>query len=163
MRRLQALFVFLCTSCVCKVGNEVTGMESSEKTGMQSDPISDVKAAREAKGIRLSTLAWAAALLPLATIHLSFITSVAEGVFPVCNPYWIDCTSISHGGRHGSAYFLFKAGMMPTALLLALFWVLQARWLTQGHTSPHWPLSLVGLIGSIALIVYTLFLFWATK
>lgn len=106
----------------------------------------------------LSWLAWLAAGLPLLTIHLSFFTSVAEGIFAACNPYWIDCTSISHGGRHGSAYFIFKAGMLPTAVLLAFFWVIQAGWLAWLTNKRHSALVFLGVVASIALIIYTLFL-----
>ena len=65
--------------------------------------------------VSVMPLGWAAALLPLVTIHVCFLVSVFEGHIDLCFPYWEGCSSISRAGRHGTAYFLFKGGMMPAA------------------------------------------------
>lgn len=108
--------------------------------------------------VSLYHLAWASALLPALTYHLSFILSVFEGYIPACIPYWVDCTSISHGGRHGAAYFLFKGGMIISACLLGMFWFLQDKWRTLMHDVPSRRFTLLGIVGSVALLIYTLFL-----
>ncbi len=108
--------------------------------------------------IPLHGLAWASALLPLFTFHLSFVISTVEHIFPACVPYWIDCTSISHGGRHGTAYFVFKGGMLLSAFLLALFWHLQDQWHTKITRTVSYRFTWLGGIGSLALVMYSLFL-----
>ncbi|MDF1820254.1 MAG: hypothetical protein P1U64_01685 [Alcanivoracaceae bacterium] len=100
-------------------------------------------------------LGWSAALLPLLTIHLCFVLSVAQGHIDPCFPYWEGCSSISRAGRHGAAYFVFKGGMIPAAVLLAGFWWLNRAWLAQlGQRLPSLPW--LGLVASVALLLYTL-------
>jgi len=94
--------------------------------------------------------------LPVITIHLSFVLSVIEGHIHVCLPYWLDCASISKSGRYGSAYFLFKGGMLPTAILLGLFWIHVREILIKEDQQRHLTLIVLGLTGSAALVVYTL-------
>ena len=102
-------------------------------------------------------LAYATGGIMLLTIHACMIVSAWQGHVDACNPYWADCVSISRSGRHGLAYFIFKAGMLPAALLLALFWQLNAHWLKTlpaGGRQQH--LTAIGWIAAIALLAYTL-------
>ncbi|WP_375170456.1 hypothetical protein [Marinobacter sp.] len=107
--------------------------------------------------IPLWWLALAAALVPMLTIHLTFLVSAMEGHVAWCVPYWDSCTSISRTGRHGTAYFLFKGTMLPSALLGILFWWCNARWLRQlGLTGAGiaW-VPWLGLVACLALGFYT--------
>lgn len=98
---------------------------------------------------------WAAALLPLLTIHVCFVISVAQGHIEPCFPYWEGCSSISRAGRHGAAYFVFKGGMIPATVLLTGLWWLNRVWLLQhGQRVPS--LAWLGLVASLALLLYTL-------
>ncbi|WP_372749369.1 hypothetical protein [Litorivivens sp.] len=107
--------------------------------------------------IRCWHLPWATALLLLATLHTSFAITGWEGFISWCNPYWADCISISHSGRHGLAYFVFKGGMIPAAVLLWLFWYLNTHWLTTiGQRQAG--LIAIASVASLALLVYTLVL-----
>ena len=101
-------------------------------------------------------LGYATALLPLVTIHLCFVISILEGYIEPCLPYWIDCTSISKSGRYGSAYFVFKGGMIPSSVLLIMFWQLNRHWLTTFNRNPNHGFLYLGAMGSLALLVYTL-------
>ena len=101
--------------------------------------------------VRLAT-----ALLPMATIHVCFLVSLLEGHFDACNPYWMDCVSISKSGRYGSAYWVFKAGMLPTAVLLVIFWFQSKRWLSLLDLSLPRAFSYLALTGSVSLSAYTL-------
>ncbi|MCK5873507.1 MAG: hypothetical protein KAG82_02330 [Alcanivoracaceae bacterium] len=105
---------------------------------------------------RIWLLALICAAIPFLTIHLSFLVSAVEGNVRWCFPYWETCTSISRTGRHGTAYFIFKGGMIPACVLLALFWWLNRLWLQllglEGGKSLPW----LGLVSSLALLIYTL-------
>lgn len=61
-------------------------------------------------------------LLPSLAININYFIAASEGFVPWCNPYWDSCTSISATGRNGSAYFFFKATMLPISLLYLYYW-----------------------------------------
>ncbi|GAA5194470.1 hypothetical protein GCM10025772_27490 [Ferrimonas gelatinilytica] len=106
--------------------------------------------------LSIHTLGYVTALLPLLTTHLCWGLSILLGYIEPCNPYGVDCVSISNTGRHGVAYFLFKAGMLPTTLLLFLFWGLCWQWLALLGQGRHRAWLLVALLGSAALMLYAL-------
>lgn len=113
--------------------------------------------------MRLYPLALGAALLPLVTIHITYLLSASYGQVDWCIPYIHSCTSISATGREPPAYFVFKGLMIPAAVLLALYWLLSAAWLkTLGCQRHHWRKILValGLIASTGLVFYTVALGW---
>ncbi|MBY5993108.1 hypothetical protein [Ferrimonas balearica] len=101
-------------------------------------------------------LGWLTVVLPLLTTHLCYLVSLWEGWIPPCNPYWSDCVSISSTGRNGSAYLLFKSGMLPTCLLLFLFWRHTLRWLAALAAPRHRAWLVLALLASLALATYTL-------
>ncbi|MFN3714084.1 MAG: hypothetical protein ACK4SX_10520 [Alcanivoracaceae bacterium] len=106
--------------------------------------------------LRIWSLALACALLPFLTIHIAFVVSVLEGHIIGCFPYWETCSSISRAGRHGSAYFIFKGGMIPTSVLMVMFWWLNRLWLRSLGISGASALPWLGLISSLSLLCYTL-------
>ncbi len=112
-------------------------------------------------GLRLSWVALAAGLLPLVVVNTCYIISVQGGHIPGCVPYLSGCTSISAAGRHGAAYFLFKGGMIPAAVIIATYWVLCRRWLLSlGATDSvavHAMVTL-GVISAAFLVLYTVYL-----
>lgn len=113
--------------------------------------------------MRLYPLAYAAALLPLIAIHLSYLLAASHGQVDWCIPYLHSCASISATGREPPAYFVFKGLMIPAAVLLALYWLLSAAWLkTLGCQRRHWRavLASLGLIASTGLVFYTVLLGW---
>ena len=57
------------------------------------------------------------AALPVLCVLLNHWLSIRGGYIPDCIPYFEGCTSISSTGRHGVSYWLFKAMMLPQALL----------------------------------------------
>ncbi|MBW0148444.1 hypothetical protein [Marinobacter arenosus] len=112
---------------------------------------------KDPNSVRLWWLALAAGLIPMLTIHLTFVVSVLEGHVSFCIPYWDSCTSISKTGRQGTSYFIFKGAMLPAALLGLLFWWFNGRWLRQlgvRSAAVVW-VPWLGLIASAALAAYT--------
>lgn len=104
---------------------------------------------------RCTLLAGLLAILPTLAIHGNYLIAAYEGSVPWCNPYWDSCTSISATGRHGIAYYVFKATMMPMALLYACYWFSCNRYLNlRGYKKRH--IAHLGSIAVTALLVYVI-------
>lgn len=108
----------------------------------------------------MSRLAWIASVLPLTTTHVCYLVSAWYGHVPWCIPYWDSCTSISATGREFPAKWLFKAGMIPTALVTALLWWCAWGWLQQRNVPTQLralrAMPLLGSVAAVSLILYTL-------
>ena len=110
------------------------------------------------------SLAWIAlwtGLLPFVVINLAYVGSAYGGHIPACIPYVEGCTSISSAGRYGLSYFFFKAGIIPSAVLLAAFWTLCRLWLLQLGDQDGAGLRALRLLGVLAaafLVLYAVFL-----
>ena len=111
--------------------------------------------------MRLYPLAYLAGLLPLVTIHITYYLAASHGQVPQCIPYIDSCTSISATGREPPAFFVFKGLMIPAAVVLMAYWLLNARWLREiGCRRSGWLLALV-ILGGLAgagLIFYSTYL-----
>lgn len=106
-------------------------------------------------------LALLAALLPLAGTAVAYLLSVRLGLVPDCNPFLDGCVSISRAGRHGLPNILFRALLLPAAVLQALCWMLCAPWLhTLGRGATRTPRVLpgLGLAAGVCLVLYGSFL-----
>lgn len=100
-------------------------------------------------------------LLPAIAAHASLAISQSLGLVPVCNVYLDGCTSISATGRNEPAIFVFRGLLMPTAVLLPLFWYLAGHWLAVLGAASRTrvrTLQLTGLVGAVFLMLYVLFL-----
>jgi hypothetical protein len=106
--------------------------------------------------LRIWPLALLCAALPFITIHLSFLVSAVEGNVRWCFPYWETCSSISRAGRYGTAYFIFKGGMIPASVLMVFYWTLNRVWLRGLQLTGGTALPWLGLVSSLALLIYTL-------
>lgn len=97
------------------------------------------------------------AVLPIVAIHATYIISASQGYVPWCFPYIDSCTSISATGRDGASFYIFKGTIIPQAMILILFWLLCYRWLISlgDHYRGARLLVIVGIIGAVFLIVYT--------
>jgi len=106
----------------------------------------------------LGAVPLAAALLPAVTIHLCYVIAAAHGHVSWCVPYWDSCVSISATGRQSPESYVFRALMIPTAVLFMLYWLLSNAWLRAlGSARPvrrHLMLGL-GVAGAVGLILYT--------
>jgi hypothetical protein len=102
-----------------------------------------------------------AGLLPAIGVAIAFPLAVSEGQFPPCNPLIDGCVSISRAGRHGLPNTLFRAFLLPGAILQGITWWLCRPWLTAIGAPParvqRW-LPWLGLGVACFLVLYGAFL-----
>jgi hypothetical protein len=105
-------------------------------------------------------LALACALLPVLAVHVAWWLSVRDGYVPFCIPYLEGCTSISRAARHGLGNHVFRAIMLPTAMLQILLWLGARQWLLARHPDARAGSSLpwLGLVAGAFLVLYGTFL-----
>ena len=99
-------------------------------------------------------------IAPVVTVTVAYWLGVSNNVLPACMPLLDGCTSISATGRYPPGNFLFRAIMLPQAVVLAMLWYLSAAWLDAlTRTERSNKLLLVpGLLGALALVLYVTFL-----
>jgi len=101
------------------------------------------------------------ALAPVVGINLAYWIGVAHDNLPSCIPYIDGCTSISSTGRYPPGDRLFRAIMLPQAVLLGVTWYATSLWLrvVRPEAGRAATTALVaGLLGALALIVYVSYL-----
>lgn len=99
-------------------------------------------------------------IAPVAAATLAYWLGVSHEVLPACMPLLDGCTSISATGRYPPGSFLFRAIMLPQAVVLALLWYLSDHWLNAltGTERSNRLLLTFGLLGALALVLYVTFL-----
>ncbi len=102
----------------------------------------------------------AVALAPIVGINLAYLIGVEHGNLPSCVPYIDGCTSISSTGRYPPGDRLFRAIMLPQAVLLAVTWHFAAAWVRSISPVTRASSTILtnGLLGALALIVYVSYL-----
>lgn len=103
----------------------------------------------------LSTTAILLFVLPTLAININYVIAVSEGYVELCNPYWDGCTSISATGRNGTAFFFFKATMLPIALLYFYYWSLCSKMLNHMGYEKQ-TIRNLGFFAVTALVLYTI-------
>ena len=114
----------------------------------------------EAPPTRLWLLPLIAGLLPAVAAVAAFRISVAHEIFASCNPFIDGCVSISRAGRYGIANHVFRALVVPTAVLQAITWLLCTSWLLglgAAGRSLKW-LPWLGLAAGVFLVIYGTFI-----
>lgn len=110
-------------------------------------------------GLSITAIAWAAALIPFVTTHISYLLAAGFVHVEWCMPYWDSCTSISATGRHLPEKIWFKALMIPAALTTALLWWCAAAWcrIEGSHRYPRTLrcMPVLGTLAALFLILYT--------
>ena len=105
--------------------------------------------------IGLAPLCFFTAALTVVTIHSCWLLASWEGYVAWCNPYWSDCVSVSETGRNGSAYFVFKGGIIAACVFQGIVWQLSRYWLiNQGGKNGALPV--LGWSAAVALAIYSL-------
>jgi hypothetical protein len=101
-------------------------------------------------------IALASALVPFVAVQIAYLLAAGQGQVDWCNPYIDSCTSISATGRRAPAAIVFKGAMLPSAVIIGLYWWLHARWLQSSGAAPgrsRWMLGL-GVLACIGLALY---------
>jgi hypothetical protein len=113
-------------------------------------------------GVALWPLALAAGLLPAAAALIAFALALHQGLAPACNPFVEGCVSISRAARHGLPNHVFRALVLPAAVLQALAWLVQAHALSltsrTAMRGSAMALAALGVAAGIALVLYGSFL-----
>jgi hypothetical protein len=113
-------------------------------------------------GWPLWPLALVAGLLPAVAALVAYALAVQAGLAPSCNPFVEGCVSISRAARHDLPNHVFRALVLPAAVLQALTWLVQAQALrdlgTRAAERSAAVLALLGVAAGAALILYGSFL-----
>ena len=106
----------------------------------------------------LVALPYWAAVLPLVTITTSYFVAASVEHVASCIPYLTGCTSVSSTGRMAPESLIFRAGLLPAAVVLILFWHRSAVFLElNGDTTFRVnALKAVGLALGLSLMLYAL-------
>ena len=94
-------------------------------------------------------------LLSVVGVHLSYAIAVYMEHIPLCIPYWDSCTSISRTGRLLPEKLVFKAFMLPVALLSMVFWWVLGTWM-QRLLACGRVLIWLGITANLFVILYLL-------
>jgi NADH:ubiquinone oxidoreductase subunit 6 (subunit J) len=103
----------------------------------------------------------AGGLLPAAAALLALWLSASLGLIPSCNPFLDGCVSISRAARHDLPNHLFRALVLPAAVLQGMTWLLCAAWLGSLGADMRRLLRALPWLGALAclfLILYGTFL-----
>jgi len=102
-----------------------------------------------------------AGLLPLIATVVAYLMSIRLGLVPECNPFLEGCVSISRAARHDLPNLLFRALVLPAAVLQAICWVLCPDWLRTLDATPdrfQRALPALGVVAGVFLVLYGTFL-----
>jgi hypothetical protein len=115
--------------------------------------------------IKPATMPFLAGVLPLLAVHAAYLLNLFSGAGlqteHECMPYWDGCVSISRGVRSGPGLHLFRAIMLPTAVLLLISWALVREWLLRVAACDIGRarlISLTGMLGAVFLVFYVTWL-----
>ncbi len=104
----------------------------------------------------MRALPYWAVVVPLVTVNVCYLVAISLDHLPTCIPYFTGCTSVSSTGRVAPESLLFRAGMLPSALILAMFWHRCATFLQLGGQSGARLVTLrvLGVIAALSLVIY---------
>ena len=88
-------------------------------------------------------------LVPVLTVIISYFISSFGGFVDWCMPLLDGCTSISKVGRYGISFYLYKLFIIPSVILLIIFWYQINIYI---HKSNF--LFSLAIVSSVFLIVY---------
>lgn len=102
-----------------------------------------------------------AGLVPAIAALAALLLSIALDLVPPCNPFLDGCVSISRAARHDLPNHVFRALVLPAAVLQALTWMLCAAWLARSGSDARATLRVLpwlGLLAGLSLVLYGTFL-----
>jgi hypothetical protein len=111
------------------------------------------------------TIAFLAGLLPILAAHAAYLLNIYAGTDLaagfICMPYLDGCVSVSRAARSGPGLHLFRALMLPSAVLLLLSWEFIREWLRGLQACSRrraMTISVLGVIGGFFLVFYATWL-----
>ena len=90
-------------------------------------------------------------LVPVFTVVISYLFSLFGGYVEWCFPLLDGCTSISKVGRYGVAFYLYKIFIIPSVILMIIFWYQVNKYIKKSNL-----LFFLNLTSCIFLIIYLL-------
>ncbi len=108
--------------------------------------------------MKLNFIPLVTAILPTVAVHLCYLLAAYSGHVPWCFPYIDGCASVSATGRVSPESHVFRASIMPTAVLMIIYWKLSYEWLkTLGSrmTIRNRTMLCLGVTAGLGLILYT--------
>jgi hypothetical protein len=132
-----------------------------DQVGACAAPGTPAMNAIDTEGRTLWLLPLLAGLLPALGVAIAFPLAVSEGQFAPCMPLLDGCVSISRAGRHGLPNHLFRALLLPGAVLQGAVWCLAGAWLRGLGAPPgRWLRALpwIGVTAAVFLVLYGTFL-----
>ena len=109
----------------------------------------------------LWTLPLAAGLLPAVAALTALWLSIELGLVPACNPLLDGCVSISRAARYELPNHIFRALILPAAVLQVLTWLLCTAWLREMEADSRRAVRVLpwlGVAAGISLVLYGTFL-----
>jgi hypothetical protein len=106
-------------------------------------------------------LALIAGLLPALGAVIAFSLSTHLELIPACNPLIDGCVSVSRAARYDLPNYIFRALVLPGAVLQAVTWLLCTAWLISWGAQRRIRLRLLpwlGLAAAVFLVIYAAFL-----
>lgn len=107
-------------------------------------------------------IALLAGALPVLAVHAAWLLNIFAGTDLesryLCFPYTDGCVSVSRAVRSGPGLHLFRAVMLPSAVLLLFTWLLLPAWLRNLGLQPRRAITWLGATGAVFLIVYSTWL-----
>ena len=88
-------------------------------------------------------------LLPVLTVVISYFFSSLGGYVEWCLPLLDGCTSISKVGRYGVAFYLYKILIIPSVILMIIFWYQVNKYIHKSNL-----LLFLSITSCIFLIIY---------
>ena len=108
-------------------------------------------------GTALWALPLAAGLVPAIAAGAALALSTRLGLVEPCNPFIDGCVSISRAARHDLPNHVFRALVLPAAVLQALTWALCRMWLKDAGAGAR-ALPWLGAAAGVFLVLYGTFL-----
>ena len=108
--------------------------------------------------MKLKAIPLATALLPGVAVHVCYLLVAHQGHISWCFPYFPDCVSISATGRHSPESVVFRAAIIPTAVLMMIYWSLNLEWLKALKTHMvrfNRAMVWLGITAALGLFVYS--------
>jgi hypothetical protein len=100
-----------------------------------------------------------AGALAIVGFNAVYLISAFGGQVEHCIPYFHGCTSISRAGRQIPAIYAYRGTIVPSALLMLVYWWLAYRWLVEmgfGKSGMSKAIAGLGIVASASLVVFAL-------